>query len=122
MKTKTNVNDVIVSMLGERLKQYSGEQLSRSTCYSIYNTIFGTLTDVIQQSGIKITNEAMNYLAQTYYDCVSINDRNEQLDPNIFTQRATIDNVPTHEALLLAGLLRGTGFDAEILLKIKQRS
>ena len=46
----------------------------------------------------------------------------QELDPNIFTQRARLDSMETEELTLLAVMLSGTDFALPILEEIKKRS
>jgi hypothetical protein len=62
----------------------------------------------------------MNYLAQQYYDSIKINNKHE-LDPNIFTQRAKLENIKTKEVALLAVMMRGTDFIIPLVQEIKRR-
>lgn len=95
--------------------------LNLVTCIEIYTTIFETLVEVVQEGGLPVTNEGMNFLAQQYYDGVLINGTQE-LDPEIFTQRAKVENIETKELALLAVILSGTDFALPILAEIKKRS
>ena len=95
--------------------------LNLASCIEIYTTIFESLVEVIQEAGLPVTNEGMNYLAQQYYDGILINGTQE-LDPDIFTQRAKVENIETKELALLAVILSGTDFALPILAEIKKRS
>lgn len=118
---------IISSLLGARLKpmlpQDDGtkQDLNLVACVEIYSKIFETMVEVVTEADIGITNEGMNYLAQQYYDGVLINGRQE-LDPEIFTQRAKPENMETEELTLLAVLLNGTDFALPILEEVKKRS
>lgn len=98
-----------------------GRDLNLVTCIEFYTTIFETLVEVIQDAGLPVTNEGMNFLAQQYYDGVQING-GQELDPEIFTQRAKVENIETKELALLAVILNGTDFALPILEEIKKRS
>lgn len=113
-------NDVITKLLGEKLKQFGDKKLDLVICVDIYQTIFNTLVEVFEQAGTGITNEGMNYLAQQYYDAVLINGR-EELNPNIFTQRAKVELIETKELALLAVMLNGTDFAVPLIQEIKRR-
>lgn len=123
---KKDFHAVISVLLHERLKplmpQADGtkKDLNLLTCVEIYTTIFDALVEVISESQIKIDNEALNYLAQQYYDGILINGTQE-LDPEIFTQRAKVDNIPTQELALLAVMLKGTDFALPIIEEIQKR-
>jgi hypothetical protein len=56
-----------------------------------------------------------------YYDSININETQE-LDPNIFTQRASLKNIETKEIALMAVMLNGTEFAVPFISEVKQRS
>lgn len=121
MSKVSQFNEVISRLLGEKLKQYREKKLDLVICVEIYQTIFNTLVEVFEQAGAGLTNEAMNYLAQQYYDAVAVNDT-EELNPNIFTQRAKMENIETKELALLAVMLNGTDFAIPLIQEVKRRS
>ncbi len=98
-----------------------GRELNVVTCVEFYNTIFDTLVEVVTTSEIPMSNEAMNYLAQQYYDAVQVNG-GQELDPEIFTQRAKTENIETKELALLAVMLNGTDFALPLIAEVKKRS
>ena len=116
-------NETISRLLSAKLQPFVAEKrdLNLVTCIEIYTTIFDALVEVITGAEAPVTNEAVNYLAQQYYDGVLIND-NQELDPDIFTQRAKLENIATRELALLAVMLFGTDFALPVLAEIKKRS
>jgi hypothetical protein len=114
-------HESISKLLVDRLEQYKSKSLARDVCISIYSTIFESLQELFTASDVKITNESLNWIAQSYYDSVSINN-NQELDPTIFTQRADLKNIEIKELALLAVMLKGTPFTAPIVATIKRRS
>jgi len=125
----------ISQLLAEKLKPFEpkpGEpkkDLNLVTCVEIYTEIFSTMVEVITDAnlgtgdaaaGQGITNEGMNYLAQAYYDGILINGHQE-LDPDIFTQRAKVELISTEELTLLAVMLSGTDFALPVLEEINKR-
>ena len=108
-------------VIAEKLNVYKHERLDVVTCTKIYQDIFQTLTETLSSAHIKISNEGMNYLAQQFYDGILINGHQE-LDPNIFNQRAVLENIETREIAMLALLLNGTGFAIPLIHEIKHRS
>ena len=97
------------------------KKLNKQTCIEIYQCIFETLTTVLMNSESKLSNESVNYLAQQYYDAILINN-NQELDPNIFTQRASLNNINTQEVALLSFMFEGTDFNFPIVEELKRRS
>lgn len=104
----------------ERLRTHEGKPLNLVTCVDIYRTLFDALTECLVTAQTPLANEAANYLAQCYYDAVTING-GHQLDPNVFTQRARVENIPTTELGLLMTMLQGTDFAHEVIDEIKKR-
>ena len=119
---KDNKFHVTISkLITERLTRRAGEKLSSSTCVEIYQDIFFTLSEVFKESNAPLSNESVNLLSQMYYDSITING-NQELDPNIFTQRAKMVNIQTKELALLATMMNGTPFAAPFIGEIKRRS
>lgn len=114
-------NEVITKLLSERLKSYHDKALNLPICVEIYQTIFDSLVEIFETAGTGLSNEAMNYLSQQYYDAVAVNGH-EELNPNIFTQRSKLENIETKELALLAVMLSGTDFTIPIIQEIKRRS
>lgn len=123
MSDDKTFNDVITKLLSEKLKRFSGtgRDLDLVSCTEIYSEIFSTLAEVFQNAQMPLTNESVNWIAQAYYDGVLINGRQE-LDPNIFTQRAKLENIQTKEIALLVTMLTGTDFVIPLVEEIKRRS
>lgn len=120
-KLNSRFNDAVSELIGNKLKGFTEKPLDKPTCIAIYQLIFDTLVDTFEQAGAGVSNEAMNYLAQQYYDCVLINETQE-LDPNVFTERAKLDKVETKELALMAMMLNGTHMCIPLIHEIKKRS
>ena len=120
MKNK-NVHDSVSKILTERLSKRKGQKLDRSTCIEIYNDIFFTLSELIKNAETPLCNESVNLLSQMYYDSITING-NQELDPNIFTQRAKLENIETKELALMAVMMNGTPFASPFISEVKRRS
>lgn len=118
---KKNLHDSITKLLVGRLSKRKGQKLDRTSCIEIYNDIFFSLSDLIRESNIPLCNESVNMLSQMYYDSISINE-NQELDPNIFTQRAKLENIETKEIALLAFMMNGTPFASPFIAEVKRRS
>jgi hypothetical protein len=116
-----NIHESVSKLLNIKLEKYKNEKLNSSTCISVYQEIFETFVDIFQESKIEITNEAMNLICQMYYDAITING-NQELDPSIFSQRATTKNIETKELAMLATLFSNTPFATPVILEIKRRS
>lgn len=119
--SKKSIHDSVVGLLNERLKRKINDKFDKQACLEIYQDIFYTLTEVFKQANAPLENEAVNLLSQMYYDSVTIND-NQELDPNIFTQRANLENIPTKQLALLATMMRDTPFMPIFVSEIKKRS
>jgi len=116
------LHQTITTLLGSRLQPIitAEKNLNLVSCVEIYTTIFETLIEVLTTADIHITNEAMNYLSQQYYDGVLVNGTQE-LDPEIFSQRAKLEEIETKELAILAVLLNGTDFAVPIIQEVKRR-
>lgn len=119
--TVSKFNESITKLLEEKLKTYSDRSLNLVTCVEIFQEIFNTIVEIIENSEAPLSNESANYLAQQYYDSILINGTQE-LDPNIFTTRAKLENIQTKELALLAVMLKGADFSFPVLHEIKRRS
>jgi len=120
---ESRFNETITRLLNEKLKRFFNKdiKLNAVVCVEIYQTIFECLVEVFETSKSGLTNEAMNLLAQLYYDSILVNGQHE-LDPRIFSQRAKLENIQTKELALLALMLNGTELAFPILAEIKKRS
>lgn len=116
-----NIHESVSTLLSTKLDKYKNEKLNSATCISIYQDIFEMFVDLFQESQADISNETMNMVCQMYYDSVTING-NQELDPNIFSQRASLTNIETKELALLASLFSNTPFAAPFIFEIKKRS
>ena len=123
MSKPGEIHATISKLLEARLLPFisSSAGLNLATCVDIYTTIFEVLVEVVEQSQLPFSNEGLNFLAQQYYDAVKINGAQE-LDPEIFTQRAKVENIETKELALLAVVLSGTDFSLPVIDEIKRRS
>lgn len=121
MKKDSKFNETITRILGDRLGVFSERKLDLVTCVEIYQVVFNTLADSLSQVNAPLDNECVNYLAQQYYDGILINGR-EELDENIFTQRAKLENIDTKQLALMAVMLNGTDFALPIIQEVKRRS
>ena len=118
---KQTAHEAITKLLSDRLQKRVNQKLDKSTCTEIYQDIFFTLSEVVKEAGTPLDNESVNLLAQMYYDAVTING-GQELDPNIFSQRAKIENIPTKELSLLATMMNGTPFGDIFVYAVKRRS
>lgn len=118
-----SVHNAISGLLAQKLKKFSDESktLNVLTCTQIYTEIFECISEIIKETEMPLCNESVNYIAQQYYDAVLINN-NQELNPNIFTQRAKLENIQTKEIALLAMMFKGTDFSLPLLAEIKKRS
>lgn len=113
-------NEAINQLLATKLELFTSDSLNSSTCTQIYQAIFECLSDIFEKSNVELTNESVNYVAQQYYDSILVNG-NQELDPNIFTQRASMDNISTKELALLAVMFSGTDYAIPLIHEVKRR-
>jgi len=123
--THKQIEDAVKRAIEAKLQKHRGHDPSdKESCTLIYQDIFLALQEIVLmiptlKNGI--TDKGINFVAQAYYDMVSINGRDE-LNPNIFTERVKHDDMPTSELALCGVLLHGTPVLAEIVAVIKKRS
>lgn len=109
-------------LLEQNLKKFcDGRSLDKNVCTEIYRTIYSTVIVVLEGSNVFISNESVNYLAQTYYDATVINN-NQELDPNIFDKRAKLDNISNKDLVTLSAILAGTEFIIPVNQMLKTRN
>lgn len=119
---KSKLHEAISGLVTDKLKlQFKERSLNHTTCVEIYQMIFDTVVEIVESSNMKLTNEFVNYVAQEYYDSVLINN-NQPLDPNIFTQRAQLENIETKELQFMAVFFKGTDYFFPVLQELKKRS
>jgi hypothetical protein len=110
----------VLGLVIERLQEFQHKPLTKTTCYEIYGAIFSALRDVLETSHAGVTNEFINFVAQHYYDHIVLNE-NEHLDPNIFTERAKIENLSTGEILLAVPLMVSDVMAENLIRAVKGR-
>lgn len=120
MTMKNGIHDAVAKLLTAKLEVYKNKSLDHQICSEIYVSIFETLAELFESSKTPLDNEAVNYIAQQYYDGILVGGVHE-LDPNIFDKRAKLENIPTKELALMAVLLMETDFKFPILEEIKKR-
>lgn len=118
---KSEVHEAITKLLTERLQRRIDQKFDKTVCMEIYGDIFFTLTEIVKQAGTPLDNESVNLLSQMYYDSVTVNG-NQELDPSIFTQRASLDKIPTKQLALMATMMNGTPFGDIFVSAVKRRS
>jgi hypothetical protein len=118
---KTTAHEAITKLIESRLQRMINQKLDSATCSEIYQDIFFSLSEVVREAGTPLDNESVNLLSQMYYDSVSING-GQELDPNIFTKRAKIENIPTKQLALMATMMNGTPFGDIFVSAVKRRS
>lgn len=116
-----SITKLLESNLVHTQQTHNITKLNLYACTKFYESIFNTVVEVVQNAQLKIDNEAVNYVAQQYYDGTLINGKHE-LDPNIFDKRATLDNVPTKELIVLAAMFKGTDFLSPVVKVLKSRN
>ena len=118
---KKQIHDALSQLLSKKLEKHINSKLDKETCIAVYQDIFDTVLNVFRESQVDISNEAVNLVSQMYYDSVKINAR-EDLDPNVFTQRAKLENIATKELAMLASMFNGTPFGDIFVYSVKRRS
>lgn len=116
-----NIHESISKLLIKKLDKYKSQNLNKETCIKIYQDMFNVVVDLFQESKLEISNEAVNLICQLYYDAITINN-NQELDPNIFSQKASVKNIETKELAMLASFFTNTPFAEPIIFEIKRRT
>ena len=118
---KKQIHESLSKLLNQKLEKHRNSSLNKETCIAIYQDVFDTILNLFQESGVEISNEAVNLVSQMYYDSIKINS-SQELDPSIFTQRAKTDNVTTKELAMLGTMFSGTPFGDVFIYSVKRRS
>ena len=119
-----NIQESVNKLLSEKLKKYVDEKPNTDTFSKIYGEIFYTFVSLFEETGTKLSNEAVNLISQMYYDSISLptTSGSQELDPNIFNKRASLKEVSTKELALLATLFRETEYGTIFAYEVKRRS
>jgi hypothetical protein len=124
--SKKTFHAIFSEMLSDRMRVLTDDKsrkLDRTFCIECYSIIFHAVEDILKAVNVGIENEGANWISQGYYDCVSLNGNEANgLDPNIFTQRASLKNIGNVELVKMFAILRGSPFALEIAQEIKSRN
>lgn len=110
----------IMQMINERIQAFVRKDLTAALHYEIYETIFNVVKEVMLNANAGVTNEFINFVAQHVYDNISLGGNN-RLDPNIFSQRATVENLTKGEILLALPLMLTETSAANLIRAVKGR-
>ena len=108
-------------MLNERLTIFKGKTLNRATLMELYATIFNLCSDIFIQSRVELSNEAVNMVAQLYYEDININHR-QGVDEQIYTKQAKLENIPNHELVLMTKLWKDHPYGQLFVETLRKRS
>lgn len=114
------VSEAIADVIEAKLSRFNGSQLTKDVCTQIFLEVFEVMREVCERANVKIGNEAMNYLSQEYYLSLVINEAHE-LDPNIFSQLAKLENIPTVDIATMVVFMSGTPMAIPLITEIKKR-
>jgi hypothetical protein len=112
--------EAIKKLLNERLRVFIGEKMDRHTAMSMYTTIYSSLAEVMSQSGVTLTNDALNMAAQMMYDCIEV--PGQEVPGDIFTKRIWPECVETKELALLAIIFKDSPLGRAYAATVKKRS
>lgn len=121
MSDRKDFHKTFSKLLHSKLESLGAKTLNKETCIRYYTVIFENLVEILETRKVELTNEAVNYISQQFYDGVLINNTHE-LDPNIFDQRANLTNIPTKELVLMATMFKHTDFLYPIVEEVKRRN
>lgn len=114
-------SNMMSEMLTERLTVFKGKTANRQTMMELYTTIFNLTADIFIQSKVELSNEAVNLIAQLYYEDCSINNRNE-IDDTVYTKKAKLENIPNHELVIMTKLWKDHPYGQLFVETLKKRS
>jgi len=118
--TKNDFNKTIIKILEQDLRSFKGSSVNREVSLQIYNIIFNIISNIFQKSNIIVSNVTINYISQQYYYCIRINN-NQELDPNIFTMLAKVENITTKELGMLACMFSNSDLVYPIIHELRKR-
>lgn len=117
---KKTFHDIFSDQLRLILGKYRDSRLNESNCSLIYQDIYSQLLEVLKGSSLNISQDAVNWLAQAYYDGIKING-GATLDPNIFTKRPKMSDIPTKDLVVLLAMTQKTGFAEDVVSELRKR-
>lgn len=121
------LNKIFKDILTKRLEAFLYRPVSESSfkhlSVEIYQTLFNVLQDIIVKSGIRFSNDSLNFVCQRYYDSITVEIGSEQrsLDMFIFDKRVTVHDLDTPQLLTIAALFGSTDFCDEVFVELKRR-
>jgi len=127
MSEKETANSALSNLIEAKLQKLlieskdENHSLNHASCLMIYHEIFNTCVEVFNETNVSISNEAMNYIAQQYYDSVLVNGQ-YPLDPNVFDKRASVKEIATKELTIIATILGANDMSVETIMEIRHRS
>jgi hypothetical protein len=117
---KKTFHDIFSDQLRLILGKYRDDRLNDSTCSLIYQDIYQQLLEVLKGSSLNVHQDTVNWLSQQYYDGIKING-NSSLNPNIFTKRPNLTDLPTKDLVVLLAMTQKTGFARDVAEELKKR-
>lgn len=119
----TELHDSIQKMVKSTLETYKNKGFNKENCIQIYASLFKVFEELvtsIPELSKYITNDGLNFVCQSYYDMIQIND--QFLIPDIFDKEVTIKDLSTPELIRCLMLLTNTPFQSMIIQEIKHRN
>lgn len=107
-------------MLNERLRIFKGKSFNKATLMELYTTIFNLCSDIFIQSKVELSNEAVNMVAQLYYEDININNK-QGVDEQIYTQKAKFENIPNFELIIMTKLWQDHPYGQLFVTALKGR-
>jgi hypothetical protein len=116
-----NITEAINKLISSKLEKRVTEKLDRATCIEIYSDIFYSFSELFKNSEIELSNESVNLLSQIYYDTVKVNGT-QDLDPEIFSKKASFDEVSSKDLSIISALFSGSDIGALFYYHLKKRT
>lgn len=110
----------ILTIINDRLQVLLKRDINSALFLEAYQIIFGAVSEVMQTANAGVSNDFVNFVSQHIYDCISIGG-DQRMDPNIFTQRARIEDLSTGEILLAIPLMLSDVAAADLIRAVKGR-
>lgn len=102
------------------IKIFEKETLNRHVYMEIYTAIYNAVYDLLVKGHFKLTNDAVNYIAQSYWDMLSINNSENGIPDDIFTKRITINDIPIEDVAKIFILFRGSPLCIEAAKRLRR--
>lgn len=106
------VYDAICKVIAGSVEKFVNEHLTRDVAMRIYVEVFNKIREVFDESKLTITEDCMNWIAQSFYNAMKVNGRDE-LPGDIFTKKVNIRDLNAADLMMLIVIFRGSNTTIE---------